>query len=245
MRKLLFATAAAAAITATPAAARDGSPNVGLEGGLLFPENQNLDGAVTLTDTTNFPDVSTTNVGEARFHDGYDVDIIGGYDFGHFRLEGELGYKHASVERVNINPTLISAINTPSGNTFTVSDFDINGHASVLSGMVNALVDIGPMEGFGFYAGAGGGYADVHEFGRSTGKFAWQAIAGLYTSVSDNIDVGIKYRYFDAGRVNRTAIIDFDPAAVGCGSLGTTPCTNRCRRSRLWLGRISPTSRTC
>ena len=113
MRKLLLATAAAAAITATPAAAKDGSPYVGVEGGILFPENQKLEGAVTLTDTTNFPNVSTTNVGEVRFHDGYDVDIIGGYDFGHFRLEGELGYKHSSVETVNVNPTFISAINTP------------------------------------------------------------------------------------------------------------------------------------
>jgi hypothetical protein len=111
---LLLATAAAATLAATPAVARDGAPYVGIEGGILFPENQALKGTVTLTSNANFPNVPLTNVGEIRFHDGYDVDAIGGYDFGLFRLEGELGYKHASVERVNVNNAFISGINTPS-----------------------------------------------------------------------------------------------------------------------------------
>ncbi len=29
---------------------------------------------------------------------GYDVGLVGGYDFGLFRLEGELAYKRASIE---------------------------------------------------------------------------------------------------------------------------------------------------
>ena len=225
MRSLLLATAAAAALAATPAVAKNGSPYVGIEGGILFPENQRLEGAITLDDTTNFPNVPLTNVGEVRFHDGYDVDGIAGYDFGVFRLEGELGYKHASVERVNVNNAFISAINVPSGNTLTSSDFDISSHANVFSAMVNGLIDIGPMEGFGLYAGGGAGYANIDEAGRSTGNFAWQAIAGVYTAVSDNVDVGIKYRYFNGGRVDRTAILDFTASTAGCGSLGTTPCT--------------------
>ena len=71
MRMLLLATAATVALAATPAVARDGAPYVGIEGGILFPENQRLEGAVTLTSTANFPDVPLTNVGEVRFHDGY------------------------------------------------------------------------------------------------------------------------------------------------------------------------------
>ena len=29
---------------------------------------------------------------------GFDVDVIGGYDFGMFRVEGELGYKRACID---------------------------------------------------------------------------------------------------------------------------------------------------
>ena len=31
---------------------------------------------------------------------GYDVDFRGGYDFGMFRLEGELAYKHANRQEL-------------------------------------------------------------------------------------------------------------------------------------------------
>ena len=41
VKKYLLAAVAAAAI-ATPAVARDGSGYVGLEGGILFPRDQNL-----------------------------------------------------------------------------------------------------------------------------------------------------------------------------------------------------------
>ena len=42
MRKYLLA-AAAAAVFATPAMARDGSGYVGIEGGVLFPKKQHVD----------------------------------------------------------------------------------------------------------------------------------------------------------------------------------------------------------
>ena len=106
--------------------------------------------------------------------------------------------------------------------------------------MINGLIDIGPMEGFGLYAGGGAGYADIHEAGRSTGKLAWQAIAGAYTAVSANIDIGVKYRYFDGGRLSRTANLDFTPATATCrhrsctggtafvGTIGHYRSTARC-----------------
>ena len=42
MRKYLLAAAAAVAV-ATPAAARDGSGYFGIEGGILFPKDQDAD----------------------------------------------------------------------------------------------------------------------------------------------------------------------------------------------------------
>ena len=37
----------------------------------------------------------------AKLKTGYDVDVIGGYDFGMFRLEGELGYKHVKIKSID------------------------------------------------------------------------------------------------------------------------------------------------
>src|SRR4051794_24547692 len=126
MRKYLLAAAAAVAI-ASPAAARDGSGYVGIEGGVLFPQSQNLDGAVDFTtNTLTRVDLASDNVANVKFKTGYDVDIIGGYDFGLFRLEGELGYKRAKIKSFNIDDPFVTAINTGSGNVFVDGDFNIN-----------------------------------------------------------------------------------------------------------------------
>src|SRR6266550_1617964 len=98
MRKYLLA-AAAAAVFSTPAMARDGSGYIGLEGGVLFPKSQHLDANIDFTDPT-VTDVTFNNVARVKNKTGYDVDLIGGYDFGMFRLEGELGYKRAKLKNV-------------------------------------------------------------------------------------------------------------------------------------------------
>jgi opacity protein-like surface antigen len=170
MRKLLLATAATAAATlviATPAAARDGSGYVGIEGGVTKPLSQDLFGAINFTDTTvgNF---SRTDIGRLKYKWGYDVDLIGGYDFGMFRLEGELGYKRAKNKSLTVNSTFVNALNTGAGTTFTTTtDFGLPGHTSVYSAMVNGLLDFGGNGGIGAYVGAGAGYASVHQFGGS------------------------------------------------------------------------------
>ena len=66
MRKYLFAAAAVAAI-ASPAAARDGSGYVGIEGGILFPKDQDADVFVDY-DTTQAPATPVVvGPGEHRF----------------------------------------------------------------------------------------------------------------------------------------------------------------------------------
>src|SRR5687768_16898797 len=100
MRKFLLAAVAASAIS-TPALARDGSPYLGVEGGILFPRDLNGNANV---DYSTFPgtpvvvggtDFFQENAFDAELRRGYDVDVIGGYDFGAFRVEGELGFKRA------------------------------------------------------------------------------------------------------------------------------------------------------
>src|SRR3546814_2100133 len=36
-----------------------------------------------------------------KYDTGYDIDAIGGYDFGNFRLEGEVAHKHAGLDSIH------------------------------------------------------------------------------------------------------------------------------------------------
>ena len=165
MRKFLFAGAAALAIATPAAATNDNNGYVGLEGGILFPKSQSVNGEVIFTNpATGGPvNFANTNIGSIKYKKGLDLDLIGGYDFGMFRLEGELGYKHAKPKTFSPSSAFVTAINTGAGTTFTTdTNFGINNSTSVWSGMVNGLLDLGGNGSFGGYLGGGAGYAKVH-----------------------------------------------------------------------------------
>ncbi len=42
---------------------------------------------------------------------GYDLGMYGGYDFGGFRLEGEVDWKHANLDDLEVDGDLIDAFN--------------------------------------------------------------------------------------------------------------------------------------
>ena len=229
MRKILLATAATAATAAvlaiaTPAAARDGSGYVGIEAGVLFPQDFDSDADVDFT-TTQTPatpagpagpaDTNFDNIFAIDFKTGYDIDLIAGYDFGMFKIEGELAHKRASVNDFEIDDTDLAALNAalnrpsaapdpgaPGLPALTANDVDLDGRVSVLSGMINGLIDFGADDGFGGYVGAGFGRARVKLFGESDSAWAWQLIAGVKTAISPNIDIGLKYRYFRTGKLD-------------------------------------------
>src|SRR5437763_3279781 len=134
MRKLLLATVAA--VLATPAAAADNSPYVELDAGILFPQHMNGTYTSVFTQTTQSPaagtpaaapgtgavgtlpvafttiPATTTGGADTRFKRGYDIDAIAGYDFGMFRLEGELGYKGANVKSFSQDTAFGTAVTT-------------------------------------------------------------------------------------------------------------------------------------
>ena len=220
MLKYFLAGAAALAIAAPAAATTDNSGYAGIEGGIMWPKSQNVQGQIVFTGT-NAADFTRTNIGNYRFKRGLDLDFVGGYDFGMFRVEGELGYKHARAKTFVPGTTFITAINTGAGPTVvsTTTDFGVPRSTSVYSAMLNGLLDLGGNGGFGGYAGAGVGYASVHQFGQSKGKLAWQFIAGAYAPVGGNIDIGLKYRYFHAGSNRGIRTYTFTPVAgTMCGA---------------------------
>src|SRR4029450_10051763 len=116
MKRYLLGAVAAVAIAA-PAQARDGAAYFGVEGGILFPKDQDADAAV-LFDTTQTVVTTPLVAGPADFHQdnaigidykmGIDLDAIIGYDFGMFRLEGELGWKKAKLDDLEFDDDFIS-----------------------------------------------------------------------------------------------------------------------------------------
>ena len=205
--------------------ARDGSGYFGIEGGILFPKDQDADLFVDYT-TTQTPatpvvvgpsDTTFNNTFGIDYKMGYDVDAIVGYDFGMFRLEGEIGYKRSKVNDLEISSTDLTALNAalnrpdrdvapdPVGTlpALIATDVDIdNEHVSVLSGMINGLVDFGDEDGLSFYAGIGAGRARVKTLGESDSAWAFQGILGTRYALSPNIDLGLKYRYFRTGNLD-------------------------------------------
>ncbi|HEY6814733.1 MAG TPA: outer membrane beta-barrel protein, partial [Croceibacterium sp.] len=205
MRKAFTGLVLATSMLATTAIARDDQMYGGVEGGVLFPGGLDVDFDADGDDDI---DDSERNLIVADTDMGWDVDGILGYDFGGFRLEGELGYKTADVDRVDapgfdLNPA------TPA----VESGFDVDGNLGIMSAMVNGLVDLGPDDGAQFYAGGGLGWAWVDLEGDAVGgpapfvddsdnSWAWQAIAGMRFPVSDNVDLGLKYRFFNIENLN-------------------------------------------
>lgn len=144
MRKYLLAAAAIAAV-ASPAAARDGSAYVGIEGGLLFPRDTNVD---ISSDDEPFDDAFRID-----YKRGIDLDLIAGYDFGIIRAEAELGWKRAKIDGITIGED---------DDEFDDDEFEVDdARTSVLSLMGNALLDLGGDRGFGAYVGGGLGRARV------------------------------------------------------------------------------------
>src|SRR5256714_8870473 len=146
MRKLAIAAALASTAMATPAVARDHSFYAGLEGGAMWIEDVDFD----YTDSNG---LGLTPGFTVRHNTGFDVDAIAGYDFGMLRLEGEIGYKHAGVNQMIIDPRIAGG--GPGDN------YDASGRSRALSAMINLLLDFGNEDGLSGYAGAGIGIADV------------------------------------------------------------------------------------
>ena len=208
MRKLALAAVLASTAMATPALARDDAWYIGVEAGPSLVEDQSFD--------LN----GVNNNATADLAKGYDADAIIGYDFGGFRLEAEVGYKQASLTAWD------SQLGTPAGPAATLARTgkytNAGGKLSNLSFMLNGLLDFGEDDGLAGYVGGGLGVARTKAgysidpagpdfLNDSDTGLAWQVIAGIRAPLSDNWDIGLKYRFFNQSnlelvdRIGRTA----------------------------------------
>ena len=102
MRKLMIAAALVSTAMATPALARDGSAYVGIDAGVMKPGRLNL--------RFNNATLSVGDGERLKHKWGYDVDGVFGYDFGMFRLEGEVAYKHAKLKSATLDPAALATV---------------------------------------------------------------------------------------------------------------------------------------
>jgi opacity protein-like surface antigen len=189
MRNILLAAVAAAAL-ATPALARDGAPYIGIEGGIVQPQDFDL------KVRTNNPLIRPGNGFTIDMKKGLDADVLAGYDFGLFRLEGELGYKKLVGDTIRLDNDLaddLGVVDPIIGNA---------DNGRVWSLMANGLLDFGNDDGLSGYIGAGLGRARVKFAGDRDSAFAGQIIAGVRQAITPNLDLGVKYRYFRTARLN-------------------------------------------
>jgi opacity protein-like surface antigen len=200
MKKYLLAAAAASRDRNSGPVAQNSGPYVGIEGGVMFPRDTQVDADVNFVDPLE-PDVVFRDVFDLDYKTGFDIDAIAGYDFGMFRLEGELGYKRAKIDEIELDQSFINAYEDATGVDLSNVDFDIGGSAKVTSAMVNGLVDI-DAGGMALYAGGGIGRAWVRMLGDKDSAWAYQFIAGARAPITDSIDVGVKYRYFRTAGLN-------------------------------------------
>ena len=201
MRKLAIAMALASTALATPAVARDKSWYVGIEGGVMLVEDTKFDLSYDYEGQSyDFDDAFSID-----HNKGVDIDLIAGYDFGLFRAEAEVGYKRAGIDDIQVSSL--------------ISDADVVGDGSVRvwSAMANVLLDFGDDDGWSGYVGGGVGAASVRykidadsvdDIGLDGGSasesdsgFAWQVIAGVRKAISYNLDLGLKYRMFNVGKL--------------------------------------------
>jgi opacity protein-like surface antigen len=209
MRKLAIAVALTSTVLATPALARNGAWYVGGDFGAMIVEDMGFNFGAG----PNIPGAG----GNAQIginHDyGYDGALFVGYDLGAFRIEAEVAYKRARVDDIETTVAL-PGFGPAAGTVITPTIIPAGGgRTSALSFMINGMLDFGDDDGISGFVGGGVGIAridlaNVRAFSNqgaaiddSDTRFAWQVVAGVRQAISDNVDITVRYRFFNADNI--------------------------------------------
>lgn len=133
---------------------------------------------------------------------GVNVGLTGGYNFGFFRLEGELSYKAAEMDEI---------VDQIDGYHFR----NVDGELAVFAGMVNGFFDLRNSSPVTPYFGGGVGFATVYlsdtygtdirggAFNRALlyaddadSVLAYQVGGGLEIALNSVLSLDLSYRYF-------------------------------------------------
>ncbi len=130
-----------------------------------------------------------------KYDTGYGWNVAMGTEIGMTRLEGELGYKYASMDSFTVS----------NGRTYSSSTDQY-----LVSGMINGYLDLKNSTKATPYVGAGVGliYGVLDQAGYTIDdtKLGYQVIAGVGYEIDKHLTFDISYRYqaiggeFDSGR---------------------------------------------
>jgi len=203
-------------------------PYVGIQGGTVKVRSSDVDELVVYRTTPaasgDGVPIKYDDVFSARWDRATDFGLVAGFDFGWFRVEGELARKRASIghhANDDIADQFLTELNAglnrpsqapdpgaPGLPALTLGDFQPNGTVRVRSVMVNAFLDVPIVKQLSVYAGVGVGRSFARGFGDSDGGLARQKMIGARYSVTNRFDVGLKYqRKFASGIIK----LDHDP----------------------------------
>ncbi|PKN38783.1 MAG: hypothetical protein CVU62_00865 [Deltaproteobacteria bacterium HGW-Deltaproteobacteria-2] len=127
--------------------------------------------------------------GTMEFKLGFAGGFAGGYNFGMFRVEGEIGYQRNEMDKASV----CSGGGCISG---TVSSSNM----SALSGLANAYIDFVNSSPVTPYISGGIGVAKIDlkisDTSFDSTVFAYQVGAGVAFAINPHMSIDLKYRYF-------------------------------------------------
>ena len=208
MKKHLITVAAAITAISIPTICTAAPPRPGAYVSGFIGASMARDTDATTVDY--FAPIITTFNDRIEFDPGINVGGTGGYDFGFFRLEGELSYKYAEMKAIN---------ERNSGARYS----SIDGNLGALAMMANAFFDLHNNTPVTPYFGGGAGLAVLYlsdTFGTNTTTgsrdfiyseaddtvFAYQVGAGVEIALNRQLSLDLGYRYFGTS----TATFDKD-----------------------------------
>jgi len=153
--------------------------------------------------STRFAPIRTFN-DRIEFDSSINFGGAGGFDFGFFRIEGELSYKNGEMSSITEKISQIRFAN-------------VDGRVGAYAMMFNTFLDLHNPSYITPYIGGGIGFATLHlseTFGTDTNTgirtrlyasdndsvFAYQAGAGLEIALTERSSLDIGYRYFGTAK---------------------------------------------
>jgi opacity protein-like surface antigen len=131
---------------------------------------------------------SNTGTGTIEFKPGFAVGGAGGYNFGMFRIEGEIGYQRNETDKATV---------CIGGDCVYGS---LLGNMSALSFLANGYIDFINSSPVTPYISGGIGVAyingEIDTRSESDTVFAYQLGAGLAFAINQHMAIDLKYRYF-------------------------------------------------
>jgi opacity protein-like surface antigen len=149
---------------------------------------------VTFLNASNYSE--TVKDGTIEFKPGYAVGIAGGYNFGMFRVEGEIGYQKNDMDTAS----------SCSGGTCVSGN--ISSDIKALSFLINGYFDFVNSSPFTPYISGGIGMANLDykiiNWSDFDSVFAYQVGAGIAYAINQHFIIDLKYRFFSTEELETT-----------------------------------------